>query len=403
MKILQVDINNYRSCIQTRLSLPLNLMALIGANGVGKSNILYGLRLFTKMDRSRSFFSEEIKDGVLDELLNTQINLVLDFEDKTIFLRCKFYYETDERNIDKVSHTEVKYRIQGENSKKYINISSSIYQIIDLLDDDRIALKQLPKHFRTKEVQFQIRLIKSISNLSYYSATQFSDPSKCPISIELDDYRISSRNLKGNKIHQQFIYDLYKAYKGASPNFQLFLNTVGLNGLALIEDVNFSDHIIPSSSYKVKTGGKIQQIENTKSIIIPSVKVDGLTLSPNQLSEGTFKTLALVFYILNDRNQLLLIEEPEVCIHHGLLNSILQLIIQQSRHKQIIISTHSDYVLDMLRPENILLVHKEYETGTKVNSISKSLSANDYKVLKEYLENEGNLGEYWKESGFDYE
>ena len=57
----------------------------------------------------------------------------------------------------------------------------------------------------------------------------------------------------------------------------------------------------------------------------------------------------------------------------------------------------------MLSPENILLVHKEYEFGTKVNSISKALSANEFRVLKDYLESEGNLGEYWKEGGFDYE
>lgn len=396
MKILQVEINNYRSCIETRFDLPLNLMTLIGANGVGKSNILYGLQLFTKMDRNRRFFTEDSKE----ELLSTQINLVTEFEEKIVFIRSTFYYETDERNIDEVFHTDIKYRIQGENSRKWNNVDNVVYELIEFLNSRK--LRELPKQFQTEKIQFSIRLIGSLSNLSYYSATQFSDPSKCPISIELDDFRISFRN-RINKIHQQFIYDLYKAFKSQNPSFSLFLNTVGVNGLGLIENIEFREHTIPSSSYKVRTGGKIQQIENTKSIIIPSVKIDGLTLSPNQLSEGTFKTLALAFYILNDKNELLLIEEPEVCVHHGLLSSILQLIIQQSRHKQIIISTHSDYVLDMLKPENILLVHKEYEIGTKVNSISKALSSNDYKVLKDYLESEGNLGEYWKEGGFDYE
>ena len=396
MKILQVKINNYRSCIETGFDLPLNLMTLIGANGVGKSNILYGLQLFTKMDRNRRFFTEDSKD----ELLSTKINLVTEFEEKIIFIRSTFYYETDESNIDEVIHTDIKYRIQGENPRKWNNVDNVIYELTELLNSSRI--REIPKQFQSEKIQFSIRLISSLSNLSYYRATQFSDPSKCPISIELDDFRISFRN-RINKIHQQFIFDLYKAYKSQNPSFSLFLNTVGVNGLGLIENIEFREHTIPSSSYKVRTGGKIQQIENTKSIIIPSVKIDGLTLSPNQLSEGTFKTLALAFYILSDKNELLLIEEPEVCIHHGLLSSILQLIIQQSKYKQIIISTHSDYVLDMLLPENILLVHKEYEIGTKVNAISKVLSSNDYKVLKDYLESEGNLGEYWKEGGFDYE
>lgn len=374
-------------------------MTLIGANGVGKSNILYGLQLFTKTDRNSRFFNEDTKD----DLLNTEINLLTEFENKIVFIRSKFYYETDERNIDEVFHSEIKYRIDGENPRKWNQVDNEIFDLIEFLKRSRG--NDLPKQFQTDKIRFTTHLVQSLSNLSYYSATQFSDPSKCPISIELDDFRISyrARISRAHKIHQQFIYDLYRAYKSKNSSFELFLNTVGIGGLELIEQIDFREHEIPSSSYKVRTGGKIQQIENSKRIVIPSVKVDGLTLSPNQLSEGTFKTLALVFYILNDKNELLLIEEPEVCVHHGLLSSILQLIKQQSRHKQIIISTHSDYVLDMLEPENILLVHKEHEVGTKISSISKTLSANDFRILKDYLENEGNLGEYWKEGGFDYE
>jgi len=396
MRILHVEIINYRSCIMTRFELPSNLMTLIGANGVGKSNILYGLQLFTQTDRNRRFFSDSSKD----ELLNTQINLVADFDGKITYIRGKFYYETDEKNVDEVFHTEIKYRIDGENSRKWNVVDTEIYEFIEFIKRRRI--NGLPRQFQSEKSQFSIKLVESLANLSYYSATQFSDPSKCPISIELDDFRINYKNNK-NRTHQQFIYDLYRAYKSEEPSFSLFINTVGEYGLKLIENIEFKEHMIASSSYKVRTGGQIQQIENSKRIIVPSIKIDGLTLSPNQLSEGTFKTLALVFYILNDKNDLLLIEEPEVCVHHGLLNSILQLILQQSRFKQIIISTHSDYVLDMLDPENILLVQKNYDSGTKVNSISNILSANEYRVLKEYLENEGNLGEYWKEGGLDNE
>ncbi len=396
MRVLEVEINNYRSCVQTRFELPHTLMALIGANGVGKSNILYGLQLFSKSERNRRFYSEETKE----DLLSTSINLVIEFEKQIIFLRTKFFYQTDERNYDDIYFTELRYRIQGQNTRKWNNVNPEIFEFVEFLKRSRI--KEFPKEFQSEKAKFSIRLVQSLSNISYYSATQFSDPSKCPISIELDDFQMSFRS-RANRTHQQFIYDLYRAFKSNEPSFTLFLNTVGGFGLGLIDNIEFRDHVIPSSSYKVRAGGKIQQIENSKTIVVPSVIIDGLTLSPNQLSEGTFKTLALVFYILNDKNEFLLIEEPEVCVHHGLLNSILQLIKQQSRHKQIIISTHSDYVLDMLEPENILLVHKEIESGTKANSISKIMSANDYRVLKDYLEQEGNLGEYWKEGGFDYE
>jgi len=398
MRILRVEINNYRSCIHTRFNLPKNLMSLIGVNGVGKSNILYALQLFSKSDRNRRFYLNEPKD----HMLSTQINLIVEFEKKNIFMRSTFYYETDERNIDEIYFTELKYRIDGENPRKWNNVDSDIFEFINYTKRRIISEKSYPKQFQSIQSKFSIRLVRRLSDISYYSATQFSDPSKCPISIELDDFRISARNKK-KRTHQQFIYDLYRAYKSKDPDFTLFINTVGVDGLELIEDIVFNEHEIPSSSYKVKAGGQIQQIETSKKIVIPSIRINGLTLSPNQLSEGTFKTLALVFYILNDQNDFLLIEEPEVCIHHGLLHSIIQLIKQRSRQKQVVISTHSDYVLDMLEPENILLVQKDFDTGTHADSLSSSLSANDYRVLKGYLEEAGNLGEYWTEGGFDNE
>ena len=87
-------------------------------------------------------------------------------------------------------------------------------------------------------------------------------------------------------------------------------------------------------------------------------------------------------------------------MHHGLLSSILELIKTQSKYKQIIISTHSDYVLDKLKPENIVLIKKDKVNGTIANSLSKSLSKNEFSALKKYLKLSGNLGEYWKEGGF---
>ncbi len=61
----------------------------------------------------------------------------------------------------------------------------------------------------------------------------------------------------------------------------------------------------------------------------------------------------------------MILEEPEVCIHHGLLDSILDLILESSEKKQIIISTHSDFVLDKLDPENVFMVTNNRKTVQK--------------------------------------
>jgi len=123
-------------------------------------------------------------------------------------------------------------------------------------------------------------------------------------------------------------------------------------------------------------------------------------LSPNQLSEGTFKTLALLFHVITEDSTLLLIEEPEVCVHHGLLASILELVKSYSSQKQMILSTHSDYVLDRVKPENVYRVTHGAEEGTVVRHIRKTMTVREFAALRQYLETEGNLGEYWREGGF---
>ena len=236
-------------------------------------------------------------------------------------------------------------------------------------------------------------------NINYYSASQFSDPSRCPVSLDLEDDRPRSRLKRDTIDHEQFMYDLYRSFKRHTRAFERYRNVIGRDGIGIVDDIAFDEISLPSNFVEVRAGGKTEKKERTKLVIVPTFTIDGNTLSPNQLSEGTFKTLALLYYVLTDDSQLLLVEEPEVCIHHGLLSSIITLIKEETKVKQIIISTHSDYVLDQLEPENVVLIDRKSEKGTKAKPVSKSMSRTDYKALKQYLEVSGNLGEYWREGG----
>ena len=396
MRIKDVEILNYRSCIKTKFDLQDDLTALIGINGVGKSNILNSLQLLKRARRSRRYFGDELNENIL----TTNINLTVEYEDKDVLIRSKIYYNTDERNNDEIFNIESKYRFSDGPARQWISIDPEFYDVADFMNRKSLDVVPKNKQFQSEKAKWEIKFLQKLSKVTYYSATQFSDPSKCPISFELEDSRLS-RSYRSNVSHEYFMFELHKTSKEKPETFELFLNTVNQQGIQIIDDLQFIEHEVPSSSYKVIPGGQIQKIDKTRKIVIPSVVVDGLNLSPNQLSEGTFKTLALVFYIINDDSELLLIEEPEVCVHHGLLNSLIELIQIYSKSKQIIISTHSDFVLDKLEPENILLIKKD--KGTQAKGLTKTLSQNDYKALKEYLENSGNLGEYWKEGGFDDE
>lgn len=402
IKIKLIEIFNYRSCIATKIDIGTDLTTLIGINGVGKSNIMNSIQLLKRVNRNRYFHQQQLKNT----LPHTKLNLRLEIDNNLYQLKSDIYYDTDETNSEEIYSAEIRLRNLTKKSKKWLEIDAELYEFVNYISrtnkDIDIMKGFSHKNYNLDEARFAIQIINYLSNISYYSATQFSDPTKCPISLELEDSRLV-KPFRRSRTHEQFIYDLYRTFKSENKSFLRYVNTVNKHGIGLIDDITFLDHDIPSSLYKVKAGGKVEKIDKTKKIVVPSLVLDGLNLSPNQLSEGTFKTLALVFYILNDESELLLIEEPEVCVHHGLLNSIIELIKTQSKYKQIIISTHSDYVLDKLRPENVILIKKDKIKGTTASALTKSLSKNDFKALKEYLKESGNLGEYWKEGGFDNE
>lgn len=402
IRIRFIEILNYRSCIATKIDFGTDLTTLIGINGVGKSNIMNSIQLLKQINRNRYFHQQHLKNT----LPHTNLNIKLEIDNVLYHLKSDIYYDTDDTNTEEVYSAEIRLRNLSKKSRRWLEIDSELYEFVHYISRTNKNVEIVKgfshKNYNLDEARFAVRIINYLTNISYYSATQFSDPTRSPISLELEDSRLS-RPYRRSRAHELFIYDLYKAFKSDNKSFTRYLNTVNNNGIGLIDDITFLEHNIPSSLYKVKAGGKIEKIEKTKIMIVPSLILDGLSLSPNQLSEGTFKTLALVFYILNDESELLLIEEPEVCVHHGLLNSIIELIKTESKYKQIIISTHSDYVLDKLKPENVILIKKDKIKGTIANSLTKTLSKNDFRALKDYLKESGNLGEYWKEGGFDNE
>jgi predicted ATP-dependent endonuclease of OLD family len=415
MKLKSFELKSYRSCLKTNLNLNNELTGLIGINGAGKSNILNGILLLKKICFSRYAPFREAESSYN----SCHINCEISYEQKIIYLKGEIIFETDERNYDEILKSKLKWNLKdftgnsewleipiemlGLNYKHQLNFmiepSNPFYKGLNKKDWEKIA--KLQSSLTEKIIPLLSTVLNFFNGISYYSASQFSDPSRCPVSIEIEENR-PMRKPRSMMGHDQFILDLYKSFKINGQEFKRYISAVNKMGIGLIDDICFTEVEMPSNSYEVQSGGKIKKIERNRLLIVPSISIDGKNLSPNQLSEGTFKTLALLFYVLTDNSKLLLIEEPEVCIHHGLLNSIISLIKAQSKLKQIIISTHSDYVLDHLTPENLVLVKRD-EKGTVAKDLTRSMSKNDYKALKSYLNESGNLGEYWREGGFDNE
>lgn len=113
------------------------------------------------------------------------------------------------------------------------------------------------------------------------------------------------------------------------------------------------------------------------------------TIPATRLSDGTIRWLALLAILLDPKPPpLVCIEEPELGLHPDLMNPLARILKSASERMQIIITTHSEALVDAFResPEDVIVC--ERPAGS---TIMRRL---DRQQLAEWLE-EYSLGQLW--------
>lgn len=85
------------------------------------------------------------------------------------------------------------------------------------------------------------------------------------------------------------------------------------------------------------------------------------TIPATRLSDGTVRYLCLLAMLCDpDPPPFIGIEEPELGLHPDLLPKVADLLVAASQHTQIVVTTHSDILIDALteRPDSVVIVEK---------------------------------------------
>jgi hypothetical protein len=122
----------------------------------------------------------------------------------------------------------------------------------------------------------------------------------------------------------------------------------------------------------------------------------GADVPASQASDGMLLVLAYLTVLhLPEPPRVLLIEEPENGIHPARLEEVLNILrdlIESQDHTQVVMTTHSPYVLDYFKPEEVTLCFKDEDGAVHTQRLSES------KRVREQLDI-FTLGEIWAGQG----
>src|SRR6266446_9956311 len=113
------------------------------------------------------------------------------------------------------------------------------------------------------------------------------------------------------------------------------------------------------------------------------------TIPATRLSDGTLRYLCLLAILCDpEPPPLICIEEPELGLHPDILPKLADLLVQSSKRTQLIVTTHSDILVDAMteRPEAVVVCEK-HEGQTIMKRQRKEELA---KWLEKY-----RLGQLW--------
>jgi ABC-type branched-subunit amino acid transport system ATPase component len=404
-----VRIDGFRSCDGTAFSPHRELSVLIGPNGSGKSNLLQGIALLAAWLTPTAASAERAGRRAAGD---ARVTAAFRAGDQAMALRSTVRVREGAEAPDGLLALKDEYRIGGlpeTDARGWVEVPFPF-----LLGEpggstarrggrrkgpmDRpLTLRFMQFYAAHQREAEQIAAFRR--GIRYYSASQFTNPALCPSALELDADGVLVGPVDSGRAHRQFVFDLYQSQTHAPAQYAAYVDLVGPRGLNLVSALHWQEaRPVAGAVPKRRRRGSARR---EPVWVIPTVTRDADRLSYRQLSEGTLRALALVFYLLADDTDLLMLEEPEVGVHRGLLGSLLELIRSQSRRTQILISTHAEVVLDAVEPEHVFVVARTARGKTTVRGLAEDYSAKDLASLREYLRNEGSLGEYWRTFGLE--
>ncbi len=380
-------IEGYKSIVSCDVTFKPGLNIIIGKNGTGKTNLLEGMRMGLQADADALSYEPML-----------QIRLI--FEDTIdhrgapygiIVKRPDFSMEEDEAEPGDAS-----FKDYNEDKHKIEFFAGG--EIYDLLKDE------FPVDLETQLIPFEI-----------------------PKLIPLLNDRESGWNIEGKRAIPQRsktqpirVFKILLSHVAASLSKKLNGNPPLECDKIIVQELrDFAKSVLPlvrqcSPITNISVSpGQIDSGQLANQLIVRGYRlifeINGRFHSYDQLSDGTKRVLLIACELAKfpNRNEYLmdayasafLLEEPELGIHPHQLHKLMNFLKEQAEQKQIIITTHSPQVLDILNQDeldHIIIAEFDPEKG----STFRHLTEKELKKAR-FIMKEEPLSHYWRYSDLD--
>lgn len=444
--INRIKIKNFRSIIDTETTLE-KITVLVGSNGAGKSNFIKSLNFLANtaqkgIENSINFVggfnsiipkklnNKELSNCKISFDYDISIDTPKDFPTKTNLVTHKFEFQQSLDELYNIIDEKVTFR--------------EAFAIAHFLKyADKIKEKPIPKEFADVSITFLKRINK---RLRFESKLDVQKPKNLRILLEWFgfgfikdginsiDQILDQLNIKENKkeskpqdplINKQSFLDPEKvallSFSPQARRFNLFVSKIRsydfqLNVLRQEQTVSsnrelsYDGKFMPSVLRSLITtkNKDIERINETIQELNPYIEKIGynslktgkefIEFFENNIedgvaswdtSDGTLRSLAILLAIESADRGTIIIEEPEQNLHPWAIKSLFDHIREAVRNKnvQVIISTHSQQVLECVKPSEIRIVSRSLEKGTQIKKLEE--------VLPNHSIEPGELGRLW--------
>ena len=238
-------------------------------------------------------------------------------------------------------------------------------------------------------IQRELQPISSFfAGVSYYSLRERSDASDLIPARVYKEWlgRFQAERALTESVSLRLIYML----KEDPALLQEFKELTGPEGLDLI--TRFEIREIPAPSWNGQDARSASVADSYYWLAFePATDMGGAgaMFFFSQLSLGTRRAIRAITSLLFDKRSLMLMEQPEDSIHPDLLRKLIDVFRSYSGYSQIVFTTHSPEVLDVLDPDEILLV-----IAPEGKTEARRLSSQEVLGARRFLKNDGSLSEY---------